>query len=145
MASSRLRSLPSARRICSPSPLPATAMPAESYPRYSSRFSPSMMTGTTRLLPTYPTIPHIGLVYEHKVFDSPKLNLAAQFKGREGRANNAPMIALILDGITIFFDDRVGKHVARDALNFRLRLCLIQPAVQLDLEILSLAQIGDAL
>ena len=30
MASSRLRSLPSARRSCSWSPLPATAMPAES-------------------------------------------------------------------------------------------------------------------
>src|SRR6185437_4731483 len=61
MTSSRLRSLPSARRICRPSPLPQTAIPAESYPRYSRRRRPSTMTGTTRFLPTYPTIPHTAL------------------------------------------------------------------------------------
>ena len=32
---SRLRSFPSTRRIWRPSPLPETAIPAESYPRYS--------------------------------------------------------------------------------------------------------------
>src|SRR5574337_695623 len=37
------------------------ARPAESYPRYSSRLSPSRRTGTTFLCPTYPTIPHIAL------------------------------------------------------------------------------------
>src|SRR5574337_1368314 len=38
------------------------ARPAESYPRYSSRFNPSRRTGTTFLCPTYPTIPHIVLL-----------------------------------------------------------------------------------
>src|SRR5215467_5148469 len=65
MTSSRLRSLPSARLICNPSPLPPTAIPAESYPRYSSRLSPSRMTGTTRFLPTYPTIPHIASLLQN--------------------------------------------------------------------------------
>src|SRR5574337_1742541 len=37
------------------------ARPAESYPRYSRRLSPSKRTGTTFLCPTYPTIPHIAL------------------------------------------------------------------------------------
>ena len=39
-----------------------TAMPAESYPRYSSFRKPSMISGTTCLFPTYPTIPHIVLL-----------------------------------------------------------------------------------
>ena len=36
-----------------------TAIPAESYPRYSSFRSPLIMTETTDFEPTYPTIPHI--------------------------------------------------------------------------------------
>jgi hypothetical protein len=36
------------------------ATPAESYPRYSRRRSPSTMTSTASFSPTYPTIPHIG-------------------------------------------------------------------------------------
>src|SRR6516225_1896004 len=39
-----------------------TARPAESYPRYSSRCSPSTRTGVASRLPTYPTIPHTLLV-----------------------------------------------------------------------------------
>ncbi len=37
-----------------------TAMPAESYPRYSSRRSPLSSTVGASALPIYPTIPHIG-------------------------------------------------------------------------------------
>src|SRR5438309_3390176 len=49
---------PGARRTWSPSPS-RTATPAESYPRYSSRFSPSRIRPTASLSPTYPTMPHI--------------------------------------------------------------------------------------
>ena len=63
-ASSRLRSLPGARHTASLllAGLP-TAIPAESYPRYSRRLNPSMMTGTTFFGPTYPTIPHMYRFY----------------------------------------------------------------------------------
>ena len=37
----------------------STATPAESYPRYSSLYSPCNKTGTASSRPTYPTIPHI--------------------------------------------------------------------------------------
>src|SRR5580704_3171493 len=57
--SSRLRSLPGERRTSSLPFSPTTAMPAESEPRYSRRRRPSRIRGTTRLGPTYPTIPHI--------------------------------------------------------------------------------------
>src|ERR1700761_4887544 len=60
---SRLRSLPGARRSWRGWPPPATAMPAESYPRYSRRARPSMITGTHALGPMYPTIPHIRTEY----------------------------------------------------------------------------------
>ena len=40
----------------------STATPAESYPLYSSRFSPLIKTSTAGRGPTYPTIPHIVLV-----------------------------------------------------------------------------------
>src|SRR5271166_3881040 len=60
MTSSRLCSLPGARRICTFPSEPTTAMPAESYPRYSRRRSPSRIRGTTFLGPMYPTIPHTG-------------------------------------------------------------------------------------
>src|SRR5438552_19194525 len=56
--SSRFGNLPEARRI---SILPfwlTTAIPAESYPRYSRRRSPSRIRGTTFLGPMYPTMPH---------------------------------------------------------------------------------------
>src|SRR6185503_7052329 len=59
--SSRLRSLPTERRRVS-EPFCTTAMPAESYPRYSSLRSPSTITGTASRDPTYPTIPHMWLV-----------------------------------------------------------------------------------
>src|SRR6267143_3299639 len=58
MTCSRFASLPALRRK-STAPLRTTATPAESYPRYSSRRSPSMRTGTTSLGPIYPMIPHI--------------------------------------------------------------------------------------
>ncbi len=37
-------------------------IPAESYPRYSSRFRPFRIISFALLLPKYPTIPHIVLV-----------------------------------------------------------------------------------
>src|SRR5699024_5688567 len=40
-------------------PFLITAMPAESYPLYSSFFSPSKITSLALPLPTYPTIPHL--------------------------------------------------------------------------------------
>src|SRR6266481_7051350 len=38
---------------------PKTAMPAESYPRYSKFLMPSMRRGAAFLFPMYPNIPHI--------------------------------------------------------------------------------------
>src|ERR1700694_2403909 len=109
MASSRLRSLPSARRSCSPVPFPATAIPAETYPRYSSRRRPSMMIGTTLFLPTYPTMPHIG------------------------RPQSTP--ALLGQGETKLFNDRIGQHFAGDAFHLGLRLFAREPSVQRQLKI----------
>jgi hypothetical protein len=54
----RSRTRPTVRCTCAPAP-PSTAMPAESYPRYSSRVSPSTRIGAAFWLPTYPTIPHM--------------------------------------------------------------------------------------
>src|SRR2546422_801948 len=61
MACSRFASLPADRRSEIPSGL-TTATPAESYPRYSIRRSPSIRTGTTGFEPMYPMIPHIKSV-----------------------------------------------------------------------------------
>ena len=58
MAFSRLASLP-ARLSEKIAPSATTAIPAESYPRYSSRRSPSMTTSRACWYPTYPTIPHM--------------------------------------------------------------------------------------
>src|SRR6185503_17044902 len=55
---SRCPILPRLRRIARWAPS-RTASPAESYPRYSSRLSPSRMTSTALRSPTYPTIPHM--------------------------------------------------------------------------------------
>src|SRR5512139_2127489 len=44
------------------SPSVRTAIPAESYPRYSSRRRPSTRTSTHGLGPVYPTMPHISLL-----------------------------------------------------------------------------------
>ena len=41
------------------SPFSNTAIPAESYPLYSSLLNESINTSAQSLLPTYPTIPHI--------------------------------------------------------------------------------------
>ena len=41
--------------------LPTTAMPAESYPRYSIRVIPSRRMGATCLLPVNPMIPHMSV------------------------------------------------------------------------------------
>src|SRR5437667_7733606 len=56
---SRLVSLPTLRRT-SIFPSQSTARPAESYPRYSSRFSPSSGSGTASWLPLYPMMPHMA-------------------------------------------------------------------------------------
>src|SRR5581483_10997085 len=129
MASSRLRSLPSARRTWSPSPLPATAMPAESYPRYSSRLSPSRMTGTTRFLPTYPTMPHIAV---NSWMSEGNRNFASSRRGRDR------VSSLVFQRESVFLDDRVGQYFAGDPFHFRLGLRLGQAAVQADLEVFSL-------
>jgi hypothetical protein len=51
---------PTAFRVSTPFPF-ITATPAESYPRYSSRFNPSMRTGVATRGPMYPTIPHMSV------------------------------------------------------------------------------------
>src|SRR5690606_20014838 len=57
-ASARLLSFPA--RLQATSSVPSTtATPAESYPRYSSRRSPSSTIGSAGRDPTYPTIPHM--------------------------------------------------------------------------------------
>src|SRR5205085_8163711 len=55
---SRFWSLPFARMTERP-PLPSTARPAESYPRYSSLRNPSTRRLAHSSSPTYPTMPHI--------------------------------------------------------------------------------------
>src|SRR4051812_22849116 len=55
---SRLTSFPAFLAAASP-PSASTATPAESYPRYSSRFSPAITTSSADCDPTYPTIPHM--------------------------------------------------------------------------------------
>ena len=52
-------SLP-ARLVTDSLPSVSTAVPAESYPRYSSLASPSTTTSRADCEPTYPTIPHMG-------------------------------------------------------------------------------------
>src|ERR1700723_1492000 len=60
MASSRARTLPTARkRVRPPEPL-STARPAESYPRYSKRRSPSIRMGTMFRSAIAATIPHMS-------------------------------------------------------------------------------------
>src|ERR1043165_1288378 len=58
MTPSSIEILPFAFRVSRPLPF-IVEMPAESYPRYSSRFNPSMRRGDAVFDPTYPTIPHI--------------------------------------------------------------------------------------
>ena len=61
-ASWRLTSLPARFSLATPSSV-TSATPAESYPRYSRRARPSMMTSRalpSTFGPTYPTIPHMG-------------------------------------------------------------------------------------
>src|SRR5690242_10144254 len=55
---SRFPSLPARLRV-SRCPSETTATPAESYPRYSRRRSPSTTTSSACLSPTYPTMPHM--------------------------------------------------------------------------------------
>src|SRR5690349_19348539 len=62
ITSSRRASLPALRRR-SMVPSRTTATPAESYPRYSSRRSPSIRIGTTGFDPMYPMIPHIPVSF----------------------------------------------------------------------------------
>src|SRR5207245_4708544 len=57
-AVSSITILPAALRVSRPFPL-SVATPAESYPRYSRRLSPSINIGAAVLDPMYPTIPHI--------------------------------------------------------------------------------------
>ena len=65
-AAGRCRAATRGSRACRPScgcraaPSDTTATPAESYPRYSSRRSPSTTTCRACFSPTYPTIPHMG-------------------------------------------------------------------------------------
>src|SRR6266496_2029382 len=129
MTSSKLRSLPSARRIWRPSPLPQTAIPAESYPRYSSRRSPSRMTGTTRFLPTYPTIPHMPVT-------------PAQFVGR-----SEPELCekLFLNGIPEFFNHRVRQDITSDPPNFALRLRFIDATIESQFKKLALPHVLQSL
>src|SRR5688572_5002865 len=56
--STSVESFPAARWIVK-LPLQSVAMPAESYPRYSRRFKPSMRRGAASFDPTYPTMPHM--------------------------------------------------------------------------------------
>src|SRR4029078_7000916 len=67
MGSSRLRSFPEARRTVRHFPPCRTAIPAESYPRYSRRLKPSRMMGTAFCCPMYPTIPHILVEELHSI------------------------------------------------------------------------------
>ena len=54
-----LEILPAAFRTSSPWPF-SVAMPAESYPRYSSRRRAGSRNDTASRSPTYPTIPHMA-------------------------------------------------------------------------------------
>src|ERR1700722_10904426 len=119
ITSSSLRSFPGARRSSSPCPAFPTAIPAESYPRYSSRLKPSRMTETTSLGPTYPTIPHIDSY--------------CTVHGRRG---------LFFEAIGELFDHRVGQYVAGNTFHFSLGVGGFHRA-QGELEVLSLPHVLD--
>src|SRR6266851_4038478 len=132
MTSSRLRSLPSARRICNPSPLPLTAIPAESYPRYSKRLKPSRMTGTTRFLPTYPTIPHMQTTPNQGVGRLPTQTFC--FPARSCKL-------LFFKGIPKLLDYRIGQNFTCDPPNLVLDLRLVQSSIECELKNFSLPHV----
>src|SRR6185312_2723946 len=75
-------------------------MPAESYPRYSSRRNPSRITGTTCFLPTYPTIPHIERLKtgtSELTEDRLPLRLVARDLPRSGTHLHITQFALVSD------------------------------------------------
>src|SRR4051812_34151933 len=64
-------------------------MPAESYPRYSSRFNPCRRSGFEARLPTYPMIPHIWDLLEKRQSPadrtpSPRRDGSAELSSYEG-------------------------------------------------------------
>src|SRR5487761_594957 len=130
----RLSSLPSARRR-SMRPFTSVAMPAESSPRYSRRFSPSSSSGAAAPLPTMPTMPHIrrhpspcplpltGARVSHNIAKSAKASLPPAFGGGLGVAGGDFGLALGAPGLggaglgalpRAAQGERVGRHVVGD-------------------------------
>src|SRR5271169_4006269 len=95
-----------------------------------------MMTGTTRLFPTYPTIPHMGSALQCDCY------LMSQ--GELLMRNGPPGRWLVFQREAVFLDHRVGQYLAGDALDFGIRLLAAKACVEVDLEVLALAQIADA-
>jgi hypothetical protein len=56
-----------------------------------------------------------------------------------------PTILRLFKRVVKFFDYRIGQDFSGDALHLRLRLCLFQSVFELNLEVLSLANIGNGL
>src|SRR5947207_1350565 len=75
---------PTARRTCISPAESMTAMPAESYPLYSSRLSPSIRRGCATLRPTYATIPHM-------LCDPVEDALMARHRQREAADDERPL------------------------------------------------------
>src|SRR6266496_1806773 len=101
-----------------------------------------MMTGTTCFFPTYPTMPHIDLVYSFIV----AVGGTAMFL----RGDLRPPVArnpthLVFEGETKLLNHRVGQDIARDALDLTLRLIFGKTAVERDFEVFTLAHVLQSL
>src|SRR5713226_8796119 len=114
-----------------------------------------MMTGTTRFLPTYPTMPHMRMLLfsaggkpknafcelEVRPLLSKRLPDVPQpaCRRRKNFASPNRGIRLVFEGETKLFNHRIGQDVAGDARYFRLHLAPIQAAIEYELEIFALA------
>ena len=73
-----------------------TAIPAESYPRYSKRFSPPRSTSRLLSVPTYPTIPHMHpiLAWADTLDLTPMAEHGAAQGGTTGNGDSSPFVEL---------------------------------------------------
>src|ERR1700756_4150246 len=94
------------------------------------------MTGTTRFLPTYPTMPHMRntpwIRYWH-------WNPAFQGKATADRASVTG--ESVFEGVAIFLNHRVGQDFAGNAIDFRLSFVPGEGTVEFEFEVLALAHV----
>src|ERR1044071_3517294 len=130
---SRLTSFPAFLAAASP-PSASTATPAESYPRYSSRFSPAITTSSADCDPTYPTIPHmrgsLGVIGRRNTALRARFRILRRGGGRADSIHSAPTVLTDSPGM----DHDRGKElpalirrwsdpVQRSYVSYSLYLC----------------------